>query len=427
MSAQPTDYRLDGVYRQRQDGFFMQRVKLPAGVISGDQAKAVAEVARRFGQGNLHLTTRGNIEIHWLQENDLPEIKKLLAAVGLTSRGACGGAVRGITCSSQNSSAFPALETLARRLHRHFAGNPRFERLPKKFKIGVEADASGRRHLIQDVGLVFAGSGATGSSFDIYLGGGLGREPQAGFLYEAAVSETRIIPLIEAVARVYAAHTPPGKRLKHLVREAGEREFRRLLSLEPSFLEELPAQAGLPEYAVPATGSHRVEIRFFGGVLSAAQLNDLAGIATEKAGGFLMATADQNIAFHVTGSCDIAGTETGLKMAGFELGGTTMRICPGSHLCRAGLAPTRDIAKTIFTAMGPEAQKLRWALSGCHNSCTQPQLADIGIVSASLVKDEQGERSPRFDLYRLGDEGFGSIAERSLTLDELCSKVREIG
>ena len=158
MSSQPKDYRLDGIYLQRQDGFFMQRVKLAAGVISAVQARTVAAAATRFGQGTIHLTTRGSMEIHWLQESDLPEVKRMLATVGLTSRGACGGAVRGVTCSSQGAVGFPALETMARRLHRHFTANPRFERLPKKFKIGIEADVSGRRHLIQDVGLVLADS-----------------------------------------------------------------------------------------------------------------------------------------------------------------------------------------------------------------------------------------------------------------------------
>lgn len=427
MPTQSTDYRLDGIYRQRQDGFFMQRVKLAAGVISADQARAVAAASIRFGQGTIHLTTRGSIEIHWLQEGDLKEVKRSMAAVGLTSRGACGGAVRGITCSSQASADFPTLEAMARRLHRHFAGNPRFERLPKKFKISVEADSVGRRHLIQDAGLVFAGSDADGSRFDLYLGGGLGREPQAGFLYEEGVDEKRIIPLIEAVARVYAAHTPPGKRIKHLVREIGESEFRRLVSLEPSFNEELPQVTGLQESTIPVARNRRVEVRFFGGVMTARQLKELSDIASERADGFLMVTVDQDIAFHIAEDFNPADTAERLKLAGFELECTTFRVCPGTHLCRAGLSPTRDIARRILAAMGPVAEKLTWALSGCPNSCTQPQLADVGIVSSSLLKGEQGERTPQFDLYRLSDEGLGNVVERSLTLDELCSKVQEIG
>jgi sulfite reductase (ferredoxin) len=427
MSSQAKDYRLDGIYLQRQNGFFMQRVKLVAGVISAIQARTVAAAATRFGQGTIHLTTRGSMEIHWLQESDLPEIKRMLATVGLTSRGACGGAVRGVTCSSQGAVGFPALETMARRLHRHFTANPRFERLPKKFKIGIEADVSGRRHLIQDVGLVLADSSGGCSSYDVYVAGGLGREPQAGFLFEASVSENRIIPLIEAIARVYAAHTPAGKRIKHLVREIGEEEFRQRVSLEPSFQEELPPTAGLVDGLMTVAGNRRLEVRFFGGVVTAGELEELADFAAERSEGVLMATADQDIAFHIAGAFDPEDTSGTLQAAGFELEVTTFRICPGSHLCRVGLSPTLDVARAISDSMGPSARALVWALSGCPNSCTQPQLADVGIVSSSLAKDDDGGRTPRFDLYRLSGEGLGTSIECSLTLDELCSRVRDLG
>ena len=69
MSVQASEYRLDGIYRQRQDGFFMQRVKLAAGVISAAQARTVADIAERFGRGTIHLTSRGSMEIHWLAEH----------------------------------------------------------------------------------------------------------------------------------------------------------------------------------------------------------------------------------------------------------------------------------------------------------------------------------------------------------------------
>lgn len=427
MTAQISEYRLDGIYRQRQDDFFMQRVKLAAGVISAGQARTVATAATRFGQGTIHLTSRGSMEIHWLKEGDLPELKNFLAAAGLTSRGACGGAVRGVTCSSQGASGFPELETMARRLHRHFTANPRFERLPKKFKIGIEADTDSRRHLIQDAGLVLTDSEQSSPCYDLYLAGGLGREPQAGFLFEAGVSENRIIPMIEAVARVYAANAPAGKRLKHLIREIGEEEFRRLVAQEPSALEELPAVTGLPENLVHCSGTRRIVARVPAGELTSNQLAALAGFADSFCDGVLMVTADQDIAFHVSTTIDQAKTVAALELAGFGESLVTFRVCPGSHQCRVGLAPTRDVAATVIDAMGPLARSLRWAISGCPNSCTQPQLADYGIVSSSLVKDDQGQRTARFDLYRLGNEGLGGIVEHSLTLDGLCNRVREIG
>lgn len=426
MSTHTQEYRLDGIYRQRQEGFYMQRVKLTAGVISADQARAVASVSTRFGKGVLHLTTRGSIEIHWLKEADFPAVKRSLAAVGLTSRGACGGAVRGVTCASQGAVGFPAVEAMARRLHRHFTANPRFERFPKKFKIGVEADETSRRHLIQDAGLVLSASGGDGTRYDLYVAGGLGREPQPGFLFEAGVCENRVIPLIEAIARVYTANTPAGKRLKHLIRTIGEAEFRRLVALEPSAAEELPPVSGLPEHLAPAAAA-RIVASVPLGELSSAQLTDLADFAAQWSGSFLMVTANQDIAFHLAVESDSDGAVSALQQSGFCATQVTFRTCPGTHNCLSGLSPTRDIARILIEAMGPTAQGLSWALSGCRNSCTQPQLADVGIISTTLVKEENGERTTRFDLYRGDNRGFGATVATSLTLEELCHAVRAIG
>ena len=83
MSTAGAEYRLDGIYKQRQTGFYMQRIKLPAGVVSAGQAHAISAISTRFGQGTIHLTTRGSIEIHWLKEDDLPQIKREFAKRGV--------------------------------------------------------------------------------------------------------------------------------------------------------------------------------------------------------------------------------------------------------------------------------------------------------------------------------------------------------
>lgn len=430
MSRAGTEYRLDGIYPQRQEGFHMQRVKLAAGVISAGQARAVAAVSTRFGRGTVHLTTRGSMEIHWLKEEDLPRVKRELAKAGLISRGACGGAVRGIACGSPGAPGFPVLEALARRLHRHFTGNPRFERLPKKFKIGIEADLAGGRHLIQDVGLVLARLDEGGARYDVWIAGGLGREPHPAFLLSGDVAEERIIPVIEAIVRVYAAHAPPPKRLKFLAREFGEAKLRQLIEAEPSYREELPAVSGLPEHLVTVSaGQQSLELPVFAGELTAAQLAVIADSADRHADGVLTVTANQNIVLLLPPGGDAAAElralqqATGLASAGPAL----LRVCPGSHECQMGLAATRDIARELLAYIGAQGQALDWAVSGCPNSCTQPQLADVGIVTTALVKGEDGERTPRFHLYRRVDGGLGTAVAHSLTLDELYGKVREIG
>ena len=432
MTIDKQNLRLEGIYPQRQKEFFMQRVKLPAGIISADQALKVAQVAERFARGVVHLTTRGSIELHWLTQADLPRVAAQLASVGLYNRGACGGAVRGVVCGSLAAAGAPALEALVRKIHRHFTGNPRFERLPKKFKIGVEADSLSGRHLIQDVGLVPAPSDDGRARFDVFVAGGLGREPVPGFLLNRGVLEDALLPLIETILRLYEAHTPAGKRLKYLVREMGREEFRQRVLGDPALLEELPTLPGLTEslVPVPATGSHRLEAHLFAGELTSGGLASLCAIAKSYCGGMLMVTGDQNVRMHLEEGADPDQARNALREAGFAADAPAdrviFRVCPGNHECMMGIAPTREIAAMVLRHMGDAALQLSWAFSGCPNSCAQPQLAGAGIV-ASRLASEPGGRAPRFDLYRAGDAPFAEPVQQGLTLQELLEAVGKIG
>jgi sulfite reductase (ferredoxin) len=424
--------RLEGIYPQRQKEFFMQRVKLPAGIVSSEQALKVAQIAERFARGLAHLTTRGSIELHWLTEADLAVVAAQLASVGLVNRGACGGAVRGVVCGSLGAAGAPALEALARRIHRHFTGNPRFEKLPKKFKIGIEADTTSGRHLIQDVGLVPAPSQDGRPRFNVWVAGGLGREPTPGFLLVEGVLEDSLLPLIETILRIYQENTPPPKRLKHFVREIGQDAFRELVLADPALLEELPTSPSLSLSLVPVpeSGACRLEIPVFAGELTSSGLASLAGIAGRHCGGMLMVTGEQNIVLHLAAGSDPALVQAELADAGFAglapRDRVTFRVCPGNHECIAGLAPTREVAGALLDAMGPVAQGLSWAISGCPNCCAQPQLSQAGVVASRLVSDSEG-RTPRFELYRAGSGSFAEAVQQGLTLDALLEEVKALG
>lgn len=428
--------RIEGIYEQREPGSFMLRAKVPGGVLSAEQAVKAAELAERFARGKIHLTSRASLEFHWLREEDLVQAVRMLAAVGLTSRGACGGAVRGVICSTPFSADFPALQVLARRLHDHFTRNHRFEGLPKKFKIGLDGGYSAEsRHLIQDIGLVRGESDSDGEYYDVWAAGGLGRAPVPAYLLAGRVPPERLIPLIEGVISVYKNHTPAGKRLKHLVGEIGRDAFRKLLD---EAMEELPPGLhpdGLDKSLTrsPAAGPDcSLEAGVFAGELTADALRLLAAIAALHAGGFMVLTAEQNVAFLLRDASAREQASKALLEAGYE--GTLreervrFRICPGSHECKVGLAPTRTVAWEILSAMGKEAEKLSWAISGCQNSCSQPQLAGAGIIASKLVKSEGDIRTTRFDLYRRSDlSGFGTAVLHDLTFEELIEAVEGIG
>jgi sulfite reductase beta subunit-like hemoprotein len=421
--------RLYGVYRQDEDNNLMLRVKIPAGLLSSEQAGVICAISEEFSNAVLHLSTRGSIEFHWLRHAQLEEIFARLAAVGLTTRGACGGAVRGISCSTTFAPGYPAGQRLAQRLNRHFAGNAEFEGLPKKFKIGIDAGYRGARHLIQDIGLVLSDAESASARFDVWCAGGLGREPQAAFLLERKVAEAELIPLIEAVVVVYRTHTPPPKRLKFLLNSIGEEEFRRLLA-EERVRHKAPTTGAVDDFSVTARKSRFIEVVVFAGEVTSARLRQLAEIAAGTANGQLAVTSDQNLALSTTSAHQEKAVLDALARAGIvrSAPGTPdrFRICPGNHECRMGLCATRDVAQKVSAAMSETARQKSWAISGCRNSCSQPQLADYGIRTSAQSKAEDGSRQPRFDLLARSGEALAEALGEELTLDELCRHVSRL-
>jgi sulfite reductase beta subunit-like hemoprotein len=416
--------RLDGVYRQDDAGQLMLRVKVPASVLSAPQVETLCILAESFSNSRLHLTCRGNVELHGLEHDRLLEIFRQLARVGLTTRGACGGAVRGISCSTSAGPGLGTVQRIARRLHRHFTGNPHFEGLPKKFKIGVEAGHQGTRHLIQDLGIVHTENGR----FDVWCAGGLGREPQAGFLLCRNVEEEELLALAEAVVRVYARHAPAGKRLKHVARELGPERLRELIA---DVCTSALSRKSPPEEALTVGSGVRLDIPVFAGEIETAQLRLIAHAAAVHGDGMLILTANQDLALVLPDQAILEQTRGELTSQGL-LPGTaetlvTCRVCPGNHECRMGLAPTRDIARQIIATLGPRARAMTWAVSGCPNSCPQPQLADVGILTGKRVKADDGSDTPLFDLYRRSHEGLGERIASGLDLAGLLAEVGKLG
>jgi len=420
--------RLMGVYRQDKEGHYMLRVKIPAGVLAVQQALTICSLSEEFSNGMLHLTCRGSIEFHWLKQEYLADFFQRLQNVGLTTRGACGGAVRGISCSTTFSANFPAIHATAQKLNSHFAGNPEFEGLPKKFKIGIDAGYEGSRHLIQDMGLVLIGYQENQPCFDVWCAGGLGREPQPAFLLSHNVREESLIHLIESVVQIYREHTPPPKRLKHLLNQIGEKEFRRLLEIELSghprkLLPALDTQGPSTPEGLP------FEVPVFAGELSTRQLRKLAEAANTLHTRVLAITNDQNVVFFTSQPGEqeaLAALCSELnKEAKVEPEIKKFRICPGNHECRMGLSATRDIARHILATVPVPLRSKTWAICGCPNSCSQPQLADFGIITRKLSTNN-GIKQPLFDLYQRRNDCLGQTIAEELTIETLSETIRTL-
>src|SRR5260370_14071494 len=249
-----------GTYGQRQPGFQMLRVKIAAGVLKPAQLRVLAGIADPYSAGRGHLTTRENVQFHFVKLENVPAAMRLLAGAGLTTREACGNTVRNVTacpvagiCPGEAFDVTPYALGVSRYLLRH----PDFHDLPRKFKIafsGCESDGDCAVAGIHDVGLIAQVRGANGTShrgFKVLVGGGLGSLPTEAAVLTDLLPEEELLPTIEAVLRVF---TETGNRknklmarLKFVLRAKGIEEFRRLVA-EKRKVQEAPTET----FAVPS-------------------------------------------------------------------------------------------------------------------------------------------------------------------------------
>jgi sulfite reductase (ferredoxin) len=228
-----------GIYGQRQPGVQMVRIKIPFGDIDSAQLRAIAHVSEIHATGISHLTTRQDIQLHFVKLEQTPALLRALAAVGLTTREACGNTVRNVTacpmagvCRDELFDVTPyALATSG-----FFLRHPITEDLPRKFKIAF----SGCAHdcamtAIHDIGVTAASNGAPGSEtlgFRVTVGGGLGPSPKRPYLLEEWIPPTELLPLCEAVLRVFSRFGNRKNRslarLKFVLEKIGFETFYRL-------------------------------------------------------------------------------------------------------------------------------------------------------------------------------------------------------
>ena len=241
-----------GTYGQRQTGDAqMLRIKIPQGILDGPQLEALADVAERHSRGFGHITTRQNVQLHFLKLHDVEPVMRRLAEAGLTTREACGSAVRNITaCPYAGVAADEAFDVTpyAEALTRHLLRHPLSSKLPRKFKIAFEGCAEDHAlAAINDIGLrarVHV-NGSARRGFRVTLGGGTSILPTSGHLLFEFLEAGEILDLASAVLRLYAARGDykhkQRNRLKFLIREMGWEAWR--AELERT-LAEVKAEGG---------------------------------------------------------------------------------------------------------------------------------------------------------------------------------------
>ena len=461
-------FRLNnGIYGLRQGGHNqMVRVKVPYGSIQPDQLDMLAHIADTYSRGWGHITTRQNIQFHFVQLEQVPDVLEDLASVGLTTREACGDTVRNIQgCHLAGACPFEVLDISpwAEATFRHLLRNPYSQRLPRKFKInfsGCTTDCG--QAMFNDVGIIAVmrprPDGTLEPGFRVFFAGGLGANPHAAQALEEFTPREDLLPTIEAVLRTFDHYGNRDNklraRMKWLLDTMGVDELRERIKKERKFLRASVTWAGgIPEYVqehgdAPAGVSTTVEPTTMGwgtqvnfihrdpygrwedanvvrgnakgtvsayayarvGDVTSTQVRALASIQRELRAE-VRVTNRQNVVFRALSEEQLPTLYARLDAIGMAQPGAELArdvvSCPGADTCNLAVTQSRGLADAIGKALDDaglaEVGGIRVNISGCTNSCGQHHVADIGFLG--VERRANGKPAPGYQLQLGGRIG----------------------
>jgi len=404
-----------GIYGQRQPGVQMVRIKIPFGGLTANQLRRVAELADRYGTGVGHVTTRQDIQLHFVELKDVGTVMRGLAEVGLTTREACANTVRNVTachlagvCQGEVFDVTPYAKTVAL----HLLRNPLNQSLPRKFKIAF----SGCRHdcaltPIHDIGLLAAKREDGTIGFRMAVGGGLGSAPRVAQVLRDFVPMNELIPTIEAVIRVFDTlgnrKNRNKARMKFVIEKLGFEEFKRrweeayvamgharpdhapikLLAHqdEPPALI-MPTSAGASSGNGHGNGAHgpngqataetpyqmwkrtnvvaqkqpgyvTAAVKLSMGDLTSQQMLFVADLAEDYSNGNLRTTINQNLVLRWVPASRVESLYHDLVTAGLGDPGAELVediiACPGTDTCGLGITSSKGLARAMAEIFPP--------------------------------------------------------------------------
>jgi ferredoxin-nitrite reductase len=411
-----------GIYPQKQGGdAFMMRIKVPGGILKPEQARVIGRIASdfangpipnpHFGNNFLDLTTRQDVQMHWLTMGDIPEVWRRLEEVGITTVQACGDSARNVLCCPVSGlgheeviDAYPVAQAISN----YFTGNREYANLPRKFKMSVTGCLEDCAQAeINDIGMLPARLEDGTVGFNLRVGGGLSDGPRMASDIDVFVRPEDAVEITRGIAQVYGElgnrENRWINRMRYLVQELGPEGFREELEKRVS-VELLPAGEDLTRrYRGDHVGVHsqKEDGLFYVGLnvpvgrMSGEQFEEAGKLAQEYGAGVRLAT-DQNLI--ITGvreeRIDDLLAEPLLRRyspnpGAFERG---VVACTGSEFCRFGIVETKiralEWAREMDSRVGdPGQDAVRMHFSGCSASCAQPQIGDIGFRGETAKKD----------------------------------------
>ncbi len=469
----------NGIYGQRQGGTNqMVRIKFPAGTIRPEHWDVMADLADEFSRGWGHITTRQNIQFHFVELRRIPDLLRRIADVGLTSREACGDTVRNVmACHLAGACPYEKIDVTpwAEAVYRHFVRNPLGQRLPRKFKVNFSGCATDcGQAMFNDVGIVATvrtrEDGTTEQGFRVFIAGGLGATPHPALALEDFTSREDLLPTIEAVLRVFDQtgnrDNKLRARLKWVVDQLGIDEVRRRVikirttlpasstwpgGIPPEVTAAGDAPAGRGDGEVSEIGQGvRVELRSSDpftrweqasvirgaangtvsavayaalGDITAQQFRELAAIQRHFAADMRL-TNRQNVVFRGMQPGQMRELFDRLDAIGMARPGAELArdvvACPGADTCNIAVTQSRGLADAIGSKLEEEGLAevggVRINISGCTNSCGQHHASDIGFFGAE--RRAHGKSLPGYQMLlggHIGDEQI-HFGEKALRL-----------
>ena len=465
-------FRLNnGIYGQRQGGTSqMVRVKVPYGAMTADQLDLLADVVDDHSRGWGHITTRQNIQFHFVELAEIPTVMRRMAEVGLTTREACGDTVRNVQgCHLAGACPLEVLDVTpwAEAAYRHFVRNPLAQRLPRKFKINFSGcDTDCGQAMFNDVGVIATtrtfDDGSVERGFRVYIAGGLGTTPFPALALEEFTPKEDLLATIEAVLRVFEQtgnrDNKLRARLKWVVDQLGIDEVRRrvlatrkLLPASSTWPGGIPTvvtewgdePAGVADGVTPTAMGQGTPVTL--GALSDydrwVEANVVRGAANATVSAYawcelgdvtsgqfravasmvrefdvdVRVTNRQNLVLRDLTEAQLPDLYERLVAAGMARPGAELSrdvvACPGADTCNLAVTQSRGLASAIGAALDEaglaEVGGVRTNISGCTNSCGQHHTADIGFFGAE--RRAHGQSAPGYQMLLGGYVGQEQI------------------
>ncbi|XCF07180.1 HEPN domain-containing protein [Tamlana crocina] len=421
-----------GIYGQRQEGVQMIRIKLPYGKVKSNQLRRISDVSDEYSRGRLHITTRQDIQIHYVDINRTPELWAELDKDDVTIREACGNTVRNVTASElagvDVNEPFD-VSPYADALFRFFLRNPICQEMGRKFKVSFSSsDEDTGLSYMHDLGFIAKiENGVRG--FKVMIGGGLGSQPRHADELYSFLPSNKIIPLMEGVVRIFDRHgerkSRAKARMKFLIKDIGLEAFKELVEAEQKAIAnktvEIDADAYVASKPVEVSEIPQVDIKDdqafetwkatniipqkqegYVAIGVKVLLGDfytdkarlLADLVEKYAAGEIRLSLRQNIVIPFVKEELVPFFYTELEKLGFAEAGYNKAVditaCPGTDTCNLGIASSTGIAdelERVIKAEYPQYLKnedLVIKISGCMNACGQHNMANIGFQGMSV-------------------------------------------